>query len=411
MWGLGLVSLLGLGALEASFTLRHVGRVLIYRDADYSDIYRFPARPISASGRPVALPTVLDSGLPVLFEGHPNIDSFDSFLEDSETTALLVLRDGAVIGEWYGAGDDATSVQNSFSVSKSVTSALTGIAVRDGLLDKSQAITDIIPELKTRDERFSQITIENLLDMKSGIRYSHDVSFPFFNADDALIYYHPDLRSVLLERTVIAQEPGEFQYNNYNPGLMGLLLSRVTGVPVAEYLEREIWHPLGAIGEAGWTVDDRGFERMESGFFARPRDLARLGLLYLNGGEVDGDRLLSETWVAESTEQLIPEILEVYDGRGWDYRAGWWIIPRPEGPSDFCAIGRFGQFLYVSPHHRIVFVRNGPGRGEWGDRDWTGLFFSMAEQLSTSSETLSLAVKEVTLAIDEEMPRSLEERE
>ncbi len=152
-------------------------------------------------------------------------------------------------------------------------------------------------------------------------------------------------------------------------------------MPAAEYLERELWRPLGAEQAAGWTVDDRGLERMESGFHARARDLARFGLLYLDGGLVAGRRVLPEAWVLASTAAAEPLEPERYDGRSWGYRAGWWIVPRPEGPSDFCAIGRYGQFIYVSPQHDAVFVRNGPGRGSWGDRDWTELFYFAAERL------------------------------
>ena len=64
-----------------------------------------------------------------------------------------------------------------------------------------------------------------------------------------------------------------------------------------------------------------------------------------------------------STEFSKPPELETYDGRSWGYRLGWWVVPRPEGPSDFCGIGHFGQFIYVSPRYRAVFVRDGPGRG------------------------------------------------
>ena len=217
--------------------------------------------------------------------------------------------------------------------------------------------------------------------MRSGIRYSNDVAFPIVNHDDALIYYHPDLESVVLERTVVARAPGEFQYNNYNPPLLGLMLRRATGAEVSELLERELWKPLGAEAAAGWTVDDRGFERMESGFFATARDLARFGLLYLERGEAGSRRVLPERWVMRTTTLSEPVELERYDGRSWAYRGGWWIVPRPEGLPDFTAIGRYGQFVYVSPQHDVVVVRTGPGRGQWRDSDWTELFYSLAEQL------------------------------
>lgn len=377
----GILAAVGLTALHARYPLPYIYRVFAYGDSDFSDIHRFPARSVAASGTPRELPVAIDPRVAAVFEQSPRVERFATFLDETETTAFLVLHEGRLIEERYLRGHDRTSPQNSFSVSKSLTSALVGLAVRDGLLTLDAPITRYLPELERRDRRFAEITVENLLDMRSGIRYSHEVSFPFFNADDALVYYFPDLESVVVERTSVAAPPGEFQYNNYNPPLLGLILRRVTGLPPSKYLERELWQPLGAEGSAGWTVDDRGFERMESGFHARARDLARFGQLYLDRGSAAGRRILPESWVLETTRLSGPWELERYDGRAWDYRAGWWIVPRADGPADFCAIGRFGQFVYVSPRYDVVFVRTGPGRGDVGDFDWTELFFFAAERL------------------------------
>lgn len=120
---------------------------------------------------------------------------------------------------------------------------------------------------------------------------------------------------------------------------------------------------------------------MESGFHAVGRDLARFGLLYLNDGLAGERRILTEDWIVSSTNTVNKIELDKYDGRKWGYRLGWWIVPRPEGRPDFTAIGRDGQFIYVSPQYDAVFVRNGPDRGRWGDRDWTALFYFAAERL------------------------------
>ena len=85
--------------------------------------------------------------------------------------------------------------------------------------------------------------------------------------------------------------------------------------------------------------------------------------------------------MTESTTLFEAVELDKYNGRAWVYNAGWWVVPRPEGRPDFCAIGRFGQFIYVSPQHEAVFVRTGPGRGDWGDYDWTAFFYFVAERL------------------------------
>lgn len=372
---------IALVALHFRYPLPYVFRVLAYQDSDFSDMHRFPARLVGASDSPGDLPVALDGRVAAAIEQHPGISDLAAWLDETESTALLVVHEGRLIEERYLQGHDRDSLQNTFSVAKSVASALLGLAVRDGFVELDTPITKYLPELAERDSRFSDITVEHLVDMRSGIRYSSETSFPFVNADDALIYYHPDLESVVLERTMIESAPGEFAYNNYNPPLFGLILRRASGLPAAEYLEQEIWRPMGAEGSAGWTTDERGLERMESGFHARARDLARFGLLYLNRGHFGEHPVVPESWVVRSTATREPIDVDRYDGRSWGYRDGWWIVPRPEGPPDFAAIGRYGQFIYVSPQYDAVFVRNGPGRGSWGDADWTELFYSVAERL------------------------------
>jgi len=374
-----------LGILHVNYPLPYVLAVMIDQGPDYDDFETSPASVISPADTARPLPDMTDSRAVELIAEHPDIESVDQLLASTETTALLVVTGGQLVLERYGLGHDSESIENTFSVSKSLTSALVGLAAADGLLRISDPITDYLPELRERDQRFEAITIEDLLDMTSGIAYSRDIEFPIVNNDDPLVYYHPDLASVVLERTEIDSAPGSFRYNNYNPPLLGLILQRTAGMSVSEYFERRIWQPMGARWPAGWTVDKRNMERMESGFHARARDLARFGMLYLNRGRVDDRQVLPEDWVSDSTDTADHIELERYDGRQWGYRAGWWIVPRPEGRSDYVAIGHFGQFIYVSPQFDAVIVRNGPGRGDWGDRDWTELFYFMAESIGKAN--------------------------
>lgn len=378
---LPMLAAVGLGLLHVNYPLSYVFNVMVRQGPDYDDFKVFPASTIAPAEYPSPLPAAPDKAVIDALEAHPDIVDFNGFMEATSTTALLVVHNEQLVLERYGLGHDAHSVENTFSVSKSLASALVGLAAADGLLRLDDPITRYLPELGQRDERFEAITIENLLDMTSGIAYSRDIKFPIVNNDDPLVYYHPDLESVVLNRTEIDSAPGPFKYNNYNPPLLGLILKRQTGLSVSDYFERKIWQPIGTARPAGWTVDENEFERMESGFHAHALDLARFGLLYLNRGRVGDRQVVPESWIRNSTDTKNKIELEQYDGRQWGYRAGWWIVPRPDGPSDFCAIGHFGQFIYISPQFDAVFIRNGPGRGEWGDRDWTGLFYFLAENL------------------------------
>lgn len=376
-----LVLIIPLSILHSRYPLPYIYQVFVYQSPDYSDFEKFPASNIPQSNSPSLLPVAPDPNVVRLIEAQPGIESIEDFLTDTDTTAFLVMHDGELVLERYLKGHSESSAENSFSVAKSITSALVGLAIRDDYLKLEAPITEYLPELLARDPRFRDVTIESLLNMRSGIRYVDGIKFPIFNSDDPLSYYYPNLETILLERTLVEAPPGKFQYNKYNPQFIGLALSRSADITVSGYLSQALWSPMGASYAAGWNTDDHGLERMESGFFARARDLARFGLMYLNDGQVDGHQVIPKEWVQISTDTPKHIVLENYDGRTWGYRLGWWIVPRPEGPSDYCGIGHFGQFIYVSPQYNAVFVRNGPGRGGWGDRDWTQFFYGLAQQL------------------------------
>jgi CubicO group peptidase (beta-lactamase class C family) len=166
-----------------------------------------------------------------------------------------------------------------------------------------------------------------------------------------------------------------FQYNNYNPLLLGMVVERATGMSVSEYVSTRLWEPLGAEADASWSLDSEraGFEKMESGFNATPVDYARFGLMYLHSGEWAGTQIVPEGWVAESTGTDADT-----DPSGF-YQYFWWIDA--ERPERFYALGNFGQYIYVAPDADVVIVRNGR---DWGVENmaWVALFRRMADDLS-----------------------------
>jgi len=126
------------------------------------------------------------------------------------------------------------------------------------------------------------------------------------NGDDAKTYCYPDLRELALEETRITGTAGEhFHYNNYHPLLLGLVLERATGVAVADYLEAKIWQPIGAEYPGSWSLDEHGFEKMESGINGRAIDFAKFGRLYLDDGDRDGTQVVPAAWVAASTRPWV----------------------------------------------------------------------------------------------------------
>jgi CubicO group peptidase (beta-lactamase class C family) len=369
----------------------YVGRVLRWGDADVYDYQKFPERPMAAGEAPFHFSENSNEALVrSTFASSAEINDLDAFLAETRTQAFIVIQDGNILYEQYYNGAERDSIVTSFSIAKSFTSALVGIAIEEGYIQSvDDPITDYLPELAERDPQFSQITIRHLLMMSSGIHYEE---FPFFSGDDAKTYYYPDLRRLALEESNISGRPGEaFLYNNYHPLLLGLILERATGVPVAQYLQDKIWRPLGAEYEGSWSLDEAGFEKMESGINGRAIDFAKFGQLYLQNGEWQGTQLVPAEWVTASTQAPAVEQASYYPDYFNDpalpvyYGYMWWGIRRGEGDYDFSGLGNHGQFLYVSPHKRLVIVRHGETYGV-AAFEWFQMFYDLATALPDAAD-------------------------
>ena len=220
-------------------------------------------------------------------------DSFEEWAKKSKTTALIFIQRDTIIYEKYFNGFSRDSYFHSQSVAKSFISFLIGGAIDDGFIKSvDDPITLYIPELLERDQRFQKISIRHLLEMRSGLEYNTSL-IPFTNIhapwhDEAVGYYHPNVRELLLEKVKISSEPGnDFQYSNYNTSYLGLVIERATHLSVSEYLEQKLWSKIMEY-DALFTLDskDSGFEYMPSRLIARAIDYARFGQLMLHEGQL-----------------------------------------------------------------------------------------------------------------------------
>lgn len=350
-----------------------VARAIVWRAADTGDWQRFPVRQMSAGGDPVELRSCRGgAGLldrPVTSEGREVLLS--ELISRTHSTSFLVLRGRCLLVEQYGAGVQRDDMQTSFSVAKSFLSTLVGIAVARGEIDSiDEPITTYLPELIERDDAYQDITIRHLITMASGLRYE-ELGLPW--SDDSLTYYSPDLRETALSAQIERPPGEEWLYNNYNPLLMGLILERATGERVANYMEQHLWQPMGAGHDSSWSLDsdDSGFEKMESGINAVPRDYARFGYLFAHGGRVNGKQVVPSRWVTEATQ-----IDKVQDpNAGYQY---WWWIDTAR-PQRFYARGNLGQFIYVDANQDLVVVRTG---ADFGIPDWPEVLRQVTDQIS-----------------------------
>jgi CubicO group peptidase (beta-lactamase class C family) len=369
-----------------------VSRMLRWGDADVYDYEKFPSRAIETSSESFSFEVALEENrVRQLFESEAQIRNLDEFLESSGTQAFLIIQEDKILYEAYFNEAQRDSIVTSFSMAKSFVSALIGIAIHDGYIeDVNDPITDYIPELLETDELFSEIRIRDLLLMSSGIRYREGVPY----MDDARTYYDPDLRALALEQTEILNPPGEsFLYNNYHPLILGLILERSTGVPVAQYLQEKIWKPLGMEYPATWSLDSEqsGFEKMESGINARAIDFAKFGRLFLKLGNWEGTQVIPETWVIDSLSEDPTRTSSSYyssdygqiirsTAEGGYYKNFWYGYQRDAERNDFLAEGDKGQFIYVSPEKELIIIRNGERFG-MESADWIEAFYRFASDL------------------------------
>jgi CubicO group peptidase (beta-lactamase class C family) len=363
-----LLFLIGVLALSSC----HVGRFIYYNFADIDDYKKFPqdtlqnAPPLyhfEYSGNYYKI------NLPKTFQTKEESISFEDFLKSKHTKAFLIIRNDSIVYEKYFDGTDHSTIFPGFSITKSFLSALVGIAIDEGYIKSiKQPVMDFLPELK--DEKFQKVTIEDLLNMRSGIRFAERYSNPFGGM--AKFYYGRNLRKYTLNLK-IKSEPGKaYKYQSANSQLLTMVVEKATGKRISEYLEEKIWKQAGMEYIGIWNVDSKKF-RENKGFCcinARSVDFAKFGQLYLNNGNMNNRQVVPENWVRESLQIRN----DSRDSQGFPYTYSWRVLEN----GDFFAKGILGEFIYICPVKKIILVRIGD---KSTDLVWPDLFLEILKQL------------------------------
>jgi CubicO group peptidase (beta-lactamase class C family) len=367
-------------ALLGGCASRPLSRMVRLRAPDIEDYRRLPHRPVAA-GAPQVWPERREpdwpwrTGLSYAGADLGGGDRLDRLLARQGTTAFLVIAGGAVVDERYFNGYGPASLCKSFSVSKSVLSALFGIARGDGLLDPGDTIARHLPDLAGHPA--GAVTLDQLLGCTAGFAYRRGF-VPW--ADQPRMYYTDDVRR-LVRGLKLAKAPGTaFVEEDYSPLLLGVVLeAALRTVNPAETLSsftaRRLWTPMGAGTDALWVIDrpSDGFEKTESGFVATARDLARFGQLFLDRGRAGGSQVVPADWVQQCAAPPPGRAPNRFtDGY---LRNFWWGRLQPDGSHHHFANGHFGQRIYIAPDKDLVLVRLGARRG---DIDWTAFLNDIA---------------------------------
>ncbi|MBN2651566.1 MAG: serine hydrolase [Spirochaetales bacterium] len=291
------------------------------------------------------------------FQGEEK--STQQFIEETQTTSLIVLQDKTILFEEYYRGNDETSKSIVWSVSKSFTSALFGIAIQEGYIKSIEDnVTDYLPEL--RASGYNKVRIKDVLQMSSGVEFNED--YADFHSDINRLGRYFALNKPLLNFINTLQQertPGTFNhYTSMDTQVLGMIVVAATGKSLSQYTEEKLWKPLGMEANAAWLIDNSGMETAFGGFNATSRDLARFGRLYLKLGEWEGSQIINKDWVKDSTTPDAPH-LQPGPNPNSDYVLGygyqWWIPENPDG--EFLAIGVYGQAIYIYPKYNIVIVK------------------------------------------------------
>lgn len=286
---------------------------------------------------------------------------FRNYLLESETVALLVLKNDSVCYEEYWDGYGKESLSNSFSMAKSVVSILTGIAIDEGKIKSvDQKVSDFIPEYAHGFN--AQLTIKHLLTMSASFNW--DESYNSLFSKTTKEYYGRNLKKMLLNLKV-TEAPGKiFNYQSSNQLVLAYIIEKSTGKTLSEYASEKLWKPLGAKNDALWSVDKKnGMEKAYCCFNSNARDFSRIGTLYLHNGQFNGHRIISEEYVKKSIE---PVLLKDEDGFTVDYYGYSWWLATTDGMKIFYARGILGQFMIVVPDKNMVIVRLGKKKADRG---------------------------------------------
>lgn len=327
-----------------SFTFREAKNVFEFRDVRHG-------------GELWELPRADGFAMPAIEFGGETRD-YAGFAEDTFTNAMLVLKDGRIVFEDYRNRMTPETRHTAFSMSKTITAMLIGIAIERGEIDSlDDPAEKYVPELA--GSGYDGVTIRQILQMRSGVDYEERYDFganPSFAGrlhEQAIVLNRMRFADGALD-TKRANAPGStFNYSTLDTMVLGWILEEASGEALETQMEQRIWQPLGAEADGFWLADGppgKGRALNGMGFNATLRDFARLGQLMLDDGMRGKTRVLPEGWVGQMTA-MTPTGGAGFPGYGFQT---WQVDGEPGA---YAAVGLAGQFIYVHPQTRTVIVK------------------------------------------------------
>lgn len=277
--------------------------------------------------------------------------------------SVLVIRNGYIVAERYYRGYDENSAFNIRSVSKSFLSAMVGLALEQGVIGSiDDKMLDFYPEFihSGLDPRKDEITIKHLLTMQGGIDHEHN--------NYSRLYNTPNWIQSAIDEPLL-YNPGErHSYNTFLTHIISGIITKESGMSTYDFANEYLFEPLG-ITIQDWKQSPQGIYFGGNNMFFTTRDMAVLGYLYLNGGEINGVQIVPSEWVQKSIKNTMPELQS-----GWDwgpltdggYGYLWWL-GKIRGYKVFMAIGHGGQFVVCFPQLDLIIATNSNAYVGWDE--------------------------------------------
>lgn len=268
------------------------------------------------------------------------IAAFNAELPPTEVTSCIIVKNGAIASEYYKEGYNQESVFGMQSVSKSLTSAIVGIAIEQGYFTLDDPIAKFFPELRTKeDARFQKITVRHLLTNTSGLVSTDSAVWGQWRASGDWIKF-------LFDRP-LTHEPGKiFEYSTGNTHLLSAIVQKTTKKTLDEYGRSVLFEPLG-MDSGYFDFDAKGIADGGNGAHLSARDMARFGLLYLHGGKWQEKQVVPASWVSES--------IKIHTPKQARYGYQWWVRWfGKSGARGFFAHGWGEQVIAVIPSKNLL---------------------------------------------------------
>ncbi len=300
------------------------------------------------------------------FEHHGVNYSVEDFLKRTATTGFLVIKNDEIVFEEYSLGNSIDTLNISWSVNKSFVAGLLGIAVDEGAIKSiHDPVSEYVPLLKNTG--YDGVSIKNVMQMSSGVGFDEDYAafFSDINRMGRVIALGNSINEFAASLQSVRKAGSYHHYVSMDTQVLGMVLQQATGKTPSAYLEEKIWSKLGMRSDARWLLDDLGMELAFGTMNVTVRDYARFGRLYLNDGRWQGEQIIPEQWITDSTTPDAPHLMPgenpaSSNRSGYGYQ--WWIPEHPQ--NDYVARGVYGQYIYINPANNVVIVRTA------ADPDW-----------------------------------------